>query len=61
MSLNNQGSLLKHPPNSDSNQEFSPKISDQLFLCFYKISIGTESWTSKFNDYITRYPIYVDT
>ncbi|KAL4565572.1 hypothetical protein LXL04_029674 [Taraxacum kok-saghyz] len=31
MSLNNQGSLLKHPPNSDSNQEFSPKL---LPLCF---------------------------
>ena len=60
MSLNNQGSLLKHPPNSDSNQEFSPKVSDHLFLCFYKMLIRTESWISKFNDYISRYPIYVN-
>ena len=60
MPLNNQGSLLKHLPNSDSNQELSPKVSDHLFLCFYKMLIRTESWTSKFNDYISRYPIYVN-
>ena len=46
MFLNNQGSLLKHLPNSDFNHEFSPMVSDHLFLCFYKMLIRTESWTS---------------
>jgi len=60
MFQNNQGSLLKHLPNSDYNHEFSPMVSDHLFLCFYKMLTRTESWTSKLYDYISRYLIYVN-